>query len=137
MKKALALLLAVILTAGLFTSCRKNKLTALYFAVDGAAGSFDPQIAASSAVRIVVRNCFEGLVSVDPSGQILPAAMRFAVKEAGRKISGRIAENESRAAENGASPSGASLPVSDVKSLSKAQRLDIIRRVGKGEKISF
>ena len=70
-------------------------------------------------------------------GQILPAAMRFAVKEAGRKISGRIAENESRAAENGASPSGASLPVSDVKSLSKAQRLDIIRRVGKGEKISF
>ena len=85
MKKALALLLAVILTAGLFTSCRKNKLTALYFAVDGAAGSFDPQIAASSAVRIVVRNCFEGLVSVDPSGQILPAAAeRWSVSPDGR-----------------------------------------------------
>ena len=85
MKRALALLLCLALTAGLFSACRKNTVSALYFEVEGAAAAFDPQIAAEGAVRIVVRNCFEGLVAVGDGGEILPAAAdRWEISEDGR-----------------------------------------------------
>ena len=44
----------------------------LYFAVPNTAGSFDPQVAADATARIVVRNCFEGLVYVDGQGKAEP-----------------------------------------------------------------
>lgn len=69
--------------------------------------------------------------------EILPAAMRFAVREAGRKMAGRLADNDARAPENGAAARSAALPVSDVRALTRAQRQEIIRRVGKGEVIRF
>lgn len=74
MKKALSVILCVVLLAGLFSGCRKSTVSALYIAVNGAAGSFDPQIAAGDAVRIVVRNSFEGLVALDETGAPVPAA---------------------------------------------------------------
>lgn len=73
-KRILALLLAVALTAGVFSGCRKSTVTALYFAVEGAASGFDPQIAAAGVVSTVVRNCFEGLVRIDEAGEAHPAA---------------------------------------------------------------
>ena len=69
--------------------------------------------------------------------EILPAAMRFAVREAGRKMAGRLADNDARVPENGAAARSAALPVSDVRALTRAQRQEIIRRVGKGEVIRF
>ena len=84
MKKAVALLLAAVFTVCLFSSCRKNEITALYFAVNGAAESFDPQIVGPGAASVVVRNCFEGLVSVNENGEILPgAATRWEISEDG------------------------------------------------------
>lgn len=73
-KKTLAVFLCVVLLAGLFSGCRKSAVSALYLAVNGTAGSFDPQIAAGDAVRIVVRNSFEGLVALDEAGVPVPAA---------------------------------------------------------------
>ncbi|MBR6915204.1 MAG: hypothetical protein IKN36_02490, partial [Clostridia bacterium] len=69
--------------------------------------------------------------------EILPAVMRYAVREAGRKMAGRLADNDARAPENGAASRAAALPVSDVRALTRAQRQEIIRRVGKGEVIRF
>ncbi|MBR3416743.1 MAG: hypothetical protein IKH09_08625 [Clostridia bacterium] len=69
--------------------------------------------------------------------EILPAAMRFAVREAGRKMAGRLADNDARVPENGSAARSAALPVSDVRALTRAQRQEIIRRVGKGEVIRF
>ncbi|MBR7034071.1 MAG: hypothetical protein IKI03_10630 [Clostridia bacterium] len=69
--------------------------------------------------------------------EILPAVMKFAVREAGRKMAGRLADNDARATENGAVSRSAALPLSDVRSLSRAQRQEIIRRVGRGEVIRF
>ncbi|MBQ7475540.1 MAG: hypothetical protein IJS78_06435 [Clostridia bacterium] len=69
--------------------------------------------------------------------EIIPAAMRYAVKEAGRKISARVAENGTRPAESGATRAGSTLPVSDVRALTRRQRQEIIRRVGMGETIRF
>ncbi len=74
MKKMLALLLVIVFTAGLFSGCRKSSISALYFAAEGTAGSFDPQVAARGAVSIVVRNTFEGLVMLDAAGKPQPAA---------------------------------------------------------------
>ena len=74
MKRIIALLLAVALTAGLFSGCRKSGITALYFAAAGVAGSFDPQVADPGVVSVVVRNCFEGLVVPDETGKAQPAA---------------------------------------------------------------
>ncbi len=69
--------------------------------------------------------------------EILPAAMRHAVREAGRRMSERISENARRASENGAAPAGAQIPLGGVKNLTRTEREDIIRRVGRGERISF
>lgn len=69
--------------------------------------------------------------------EILPAVMRYAVREAGRKMAGRLADNDARAPENGALSRGAVLPVSDVSQLTKSQRQEIIKRVARGETIRF
>lgn len=85
MKRVLALLLAVVLAAGLFSGCRKSGVSALYFAAEGTAGSFDPQVAARGAVSIVVRNTFEGLVMLDAAGKPQPAAAAgWTVTDGGR-----------------------------------------------------
>ena len=74
MKKALAVFLSLVLFAGLASACRRSTVSALYFSVPGEASGFDPQIAAEGAVKIVVRNCFEGLVYLDDTGAAIPAA---------------------------------------------------------------
>ncbi len=74
MKRAAAVLICFVLLAGLFSACRRNTVSALYFSVPGKAAGFDPQIAAGEAVRVVVRNCFEGLVYLDETGAPMPAA---------------------------------------------------------------
>ena len=84
MKRAVAILLCAALVTALFSSCRKNAVSALYFAVPGTGGSFDPQIAESGAAEMVVRNCFEGLVYPDETGTAQPgAASSWEVSENG------------------------------------------------------
>lgn len=70
----LSLFLCILLTALLLSSCGGDEVKALYFAVDASAGTFDPTIASDRTARIIVRNCFEGLVRVDETGSVLPGA---------------------------------------------------------------
>jgi len=74
MKKIISVFLCVLFAAGVFSSCKKSEVTALYFVVSGASSSFDPQIAEGGAVSVVVRNCFEGLVYMDEEGSAVPGA---------------------------------------------------------------
>ena len=83
--------------------------------------------------NIDVRTAYEVIHKDD----IIHGAMQFAVNAAEQKISNKIIANGARPAENGTSSQGASLTKSDVSQLSKADRQDILRRVARGEKISF
>ncbi len=80
-----------------------------------------------------VRTAYE-LVHKD---QIIAGAMQFTAKTVEKKIADKIAANGARPTENGLSSQSASLTRSDVSQLSKADILDIQRRVARGEKVSF
>lgn len=73
MKKILCLLLAFALLFGL-CACSDNSSVVLFFPTADKAQSFDPQIASLDTERVIVRNCFEGLVRHDENGKIIPAA---------------------------------------------------------------
>lgn len=58
-----------------FAACAKDSVRCLiYYPVYDEMTSLDPQIAQSDAEKIIVTNCFEGLVRVDENGEIVPAA---------------------------------------------------------------
>ena len=69
--------------------------------------------------------------------EIIAGAMQFTAKTVEKKIADKIAANGVRPTENGLNSQSASLTKSDVSQLSKADILDIQRRVARGEKISF
>ncbi len=71
-KKILALLMIFIISACLFTACSDGSDEELYYPIYADPVSFDPQIAADNASKIVVFNCFEGLVKSDSAGKIIP-----------------------------------------------------------------
>ena len=94
MKRALAIFLCVAVMAALFSGCRKKGVSALYFAVPGGGGSFDPQIVENGAANLVVRNCFEGLVYPDANGDPEPAAaVSWEVSEDKRVYTFHLREN--------------------------------------------
>jgi hypothetical protein len=69
--------------------------------------------------------------------EIIAGAMQFTAKTVEKKIADKIAANGARPTENGLNSQSASLTKSDVSQLSKADILDIQRKVARGEKISF
>ena len=69
--------------------------------------------------------------------EIIAGAMQFTAKTVEKKIADKIAANGARPTENGLNSQSASLTKSDVSQLSKADILDVQRRVARGEKISF
>ena len=69
--------------------------------------------------------------------EIIAGAMQFTAKTVEKKIADKIAANGARPTENGLNSQSASLTQSDVSRLSKADILDIQRRVARGEKVSF
>ena len=69
--------------------------------------------------------------------EIIAGAMQFTAKTVKKKIVDKIAANGARPTENGLNSQSASLTKSNVSQLSKADILDIQRRVARGEKISF
>lgn len=71
MKRITALLLSVLLLAGIFSSCSSDEPMVLFFAVEKSAGTFDPQIVSDATASIVVRNCFEGLLRKDADGKVI------------------------------------------------------------------
>ena len=72
MKRTVALILIVALLLAGLAGCSGKRNLILYVAVNGAAKSFDPQAASDDTARMIVRSCFEGLVTVGADGTILP-----------------------------------------------------------------
>ncbi len=71
-KKILSVILSLIMITLLFSSCSGGENEELYYPIYNDPVSFDPQIASDNASKIVVFNCFEGLVKTDSEGKIIP-----------------------------------------------------------------
>lgn len=82
---------------------------------------------------IDVRTAYE----VVHKDEIMPAAMHFTAKTVEQKLTNKIIANGARPTENGISSQSASVTKSDVSQLTKADRQEVLRRVARGEKISF
>lgn len=82
---------------------------------------------------IDVRTAYE----VIHKDEIIPGAMQFAVQQAEGKLARKVAANAARPPENGSSSQATAIVKSDVASLTKADRAEIIRRVQRGERIRF
>ncbi len=68
--------------------------------------------------------------------EILPMAMQYAARTVEKKLMSKMLAG-GIPSENGVAPGGATLVQNDVSSMTKEQRREIIRRVGRGEKIRF
>ena len=86
-----------------------------------------------SVPGVDVRTAYE-LIHKD---DIIAGAMQFAAKTVEKKVTDKIIANGNRPTENGMSSQSASLTKSDVSQLSKAELLDIQRRVLRGEKVDL
>jgi di/tripeptidase len=80
-----------------------------------------------------VRTAFE----LTHKDDIIAGAMQFTAKTVEKKIADKIAANGARPTENGLNSQSASLTKSDVSQLSKAEILNLQKRIAQGEKISF
>lgn len=69
--------------------------------------------------------------------EIIPAAMQYTAKTVEQKLTNKIIANGARPTENGISSQSAVQTKSDVSQLTKADRAEIMRRVARGEKITF
>ena len=93
----------------------------------------NPQFARLLSAGIDVASAF----AVVHKDEILPAAMQYTARTVEQKITNKIMANGARPTENGISSQSASLSKSDVTTLTKADRAEVMRRVARGEKISF
>ena len=93
----------------------------------------NPQFLSLLNAGIDVKTAFE----VIHKDELIPAAMQYTAKTVVHKLTNSIRANGSRASENGMTSQSAAIVKSDVSQLSKADRLEIERRVRNGERISF
>ena len=93
----------------------------------------NPQFVNLLRSNIDMRTAYEVIHKDD----IIHGAMQFTAKAVEQKVTNKIRANGARPVENGMSSQGAAVVKSDVSQLSKADRAEIIRRVQRGEKISF
>lgn len=93
----------------------------------------NPQFLSLLNAGIDVKTAFE----VIHKDEMIPAAMQYTAKAVEGKIVNSIRANGSRPVENGMSSQSAATVKRDVSQLTKADRLEVERRVRNGEKISF
>jgi hypothetical protein len=93
----------------------------------------NPNFASLLRAGIDVKTAYE----VVHKDEIIPAAMHFTAKTVEQKLTNKIIAGGARPAENGSSSQSAAVVKSDVSQLTKADTAEIIRRVQRGEKISF
>ena len=83
--------------------------------------------------NVDVRTAYEVL----HKDEIIPAAMQFTAKTVEQKLTNKIIANGARPAENGTSSQSAAVVKSDVSQLSNKDIAEIMKRVARGERISF
>ena len=110
-----------------------DSLKAVYPTFDIRAEMQNPKFIDLLRSNIDVRTAYEVIHKDD----IISGAMQFAVQTANQKLTNKIIANGSRPSENGNSSQGSVVAKSDVSQLTKADRAEIIRRIQRGEKISF
>lgn len=74
LKKSLSLILCLLLVLTCFSACgeKKGSEAALVYPIDSDPEYLDPQIISHSGAKNIIANCFEGLVTVNESGDIVP-----------------------------------------------------------------
>ena len=74
LKKSLAIILCAFLLLGTFTACGeiKGSDAGIVFPIDKDPEYLDPQIISYEGSKNIIANCFEGLVALDPQGEIVP-----------------------------------------------------------------
>lgn len=110
-----------------------EKAKAVYPTFDLATEMQNPQFQQLLRSNVDVRTAYEVL----HKDEIIPAAMQFTAKTVEKKIANNIAAGARRPTENGMSSQSAAVVKNDVTNLTKADRAEVIRRVQRGEKISF
>ena len=110
-----------------------EKAKAVYPSFDFKTEMQNPQFVNLLKSNVDVRTAYEVIHKDD----IIHGAMQFTAQKTAQKLADKIIANGARPAENGNSSQGATVVKSDVSQLSKADRAEIIRRVQRGEKISF
>lgn len=105
----------------------------VYPSLDLRAEMQNPKFIDLLRANVDVRTAYEVL----HKDEIIPAAMQFTAKQVEQKIANKIMANGSRPIENGISSQSGTVVKSDVSQLSKEDRMEIIRRVQRGEKIRF
>ena len=83
--------------------------------------------------NIDVRTAYEVL----HKDEIIPAAMQYAAQTVESKLAKKIASGANRPSENGMSGQGAAVVKSDVSQLSKKDIDEVMRRVARGERVTF
>lgn len=104
-----------------------------YPSFDLAAEVQNPQFLQLLRSGINLQTAFE----VVHKDEILPAAMQYASREAERKVANSVMAGQRRPAEGAMANRAPTLIKSDVRSLTRADRDEIERRVARGEKIRF
>ncbi len=92
----------------------------------------DPRFGELLKCGFDVRSAFE----VIHKDEIISASMEYAAREVERMMTNKLLAEGKRPSENGGNH-GPALTKTDVRSMSRQERKDIIRRVRMGEKISF
>lgn len=70
-KRIVSLLLCAVLIA-LFCSCGKSSSDVLIMPISADPLCLDPQVADSKEAKLIINNCYEGLVRLDADGKIIP-----------------------------------------------------------------
>ena len=112
---------------------QSEKAKAIYPSFDLRTEMQNPQFVNLLRSNIDVRTAYEVIHKDD----IIHGAMQFAVNTTEQKLTNKIIAGGARPTENGNSSQGASVTKSDVSALTKADRAEVMRRVARGEKISF
>ncbi len=106
---------------------------AMYPGFDLDAQMADPRFLNLLKAQVDIRTAYEVL----HQDQLIPAAMAYAARAVEDKLTRRMSSQAQRPAENASNPQGAALVRADVSRMSRQERQEIIRRVQRGERISF
>lgn len=112
--------------------CRQaEKVREVYPSFNLAAEMQNPDFGRLVANGVDARTAFE----VIHKDEIIPAAMQLSAQRTEEKLSKAIQANSERPSENGVSSAAAAVVKIDPRTFSKQQRVDLRRRVARGEKI--
>lgn len=84
-KKSLCILLCILISTLFLNGCNSEEKYVLYFELDSAPSTLDPQLVRTSSEELLVKNLFEGLMRENEKGEVVKgAASDYAVSDDGK-----------------------------------------------------